>query len=755
MRLTVHLFRFLRFSALCSLLSVAPVMWAQTTEEARHPFALPAQPLADILPKLGQITGDSIIFDARVVADNSAPAVRGTYTLNEALTLVLAETNLTHQRGAGRTVAIRVKTAPSADDATPPTSPQTDAPFQLEPLTVTADGAQRVLVITQTDLETRQATDLEDALSLDPSVTVGGSTGVAQKVFVRNLGEGLLNVTIDGATQSGALFHHVGRLSIEPDLLKQVEVQPGVGNASDGPGALGGAIRFVTKDPEDFLAPGERAGASLKYGYFSNTGGYRASATGFGRANDQWSGLISVVASEHEEIEDGRGNALLGSDTRQEVVLGKVVGNFGNAHTVRASFENLDEKGNKLRRPEWAPGPGNPVFYMEGSRQTATLGYGLKPETSDFLDLQSTLAYTQADLLQIAAFGPYIGDIESWQLDVRNTQSLGRHELVYGIDYRRDEVSAGETTAPRTYAEKGSVAGAFLQAEFELNDRLALNAGARVDLYRLHDQRKQSFKDEGFSPNLGATYKLTPELDVSASAATAFRGPDINDAFRIDISRNDPSLKAEKAYNYELRLNYRKGALQLEGGGYIHRIDDVITNTLPWSSVYLNAGELKTDGFFARVAWHFQNVRLDLQYNHADTTINGQVATRYQYSSLVSRIGDTWVGDIVWQPIDQLDLGLNTRLVEGINGILVPEMISELPNTYINKPGYVTHDFFLRWRPTFSKAVTFNLTVKNAFDKYYLSHGSIENLTSIPGFGAVVGAMEAGRDIRISATVRF
>lgn len=738
----------------CLVLLALAAARAQAPGERSFAFDLPAQPLADALPKVGDITGTSIIFDSRAVAGKRATALQGSFSLPQALDRLLASSGLAHQRGAGRTIAIRPASPAGPASAAEASSPE-EPSIQLAPLLVTADGAQRVLVVTTADLETRQASDLEDALSIDPSVTVGGSTGIAQKIYVRNLGEGLLNVSVDGATQAGALFHHVGRTLIEPDLLKQVEVQPGVGNAADGPGTLGGAIRFVTKDPEDLLRGGEHAGALLKYSHFGNTDGYRASATGFGRADRVWSGMVSVVASEHEEIEDGRGNRLPGSDTRQRVILGKIVGTFGGGNAIRLTFEDLDEQGNKLRRPEWAPGPGNPVFYMEGKRQTATLGYGLRPDAAGWLDAQATFTYTQSELLQVATFGPYVGDIESWQVDLRNTHRFGGHSVVYGIDRRRDEVTAGPRTAPRSYAEIDSVTGAFAQGEFRGGDKLTVNAGARADAYRLRDRQNQRFAHNGFSPNLGATYAFTPGLSLNASVATAYRGPHINDAFRIDIARNDPALAAEKAVNTELRALYRRGALQLEGGGYVHRIDDAITNTLPWSSVYTNAGDLKTDGFFARVSYHLDNVRMDLQFNRADTTIDGQVATRYQYSSLVSRIGNTWVGDVVWRASDQLDLGWNARLVQGVDRILVPETISELPGTYIDKPGYATHDVYLRWRPAFVRALTVTLTVKNAFDKYYLSHGSVENLTRIPGFEAVVGAPEAGRDIRVSASLRF
>jgi hemoglobin/transferrin/lactoferrin receptor protein len=626
---------------------------------------------------------------------------------------------------------------------------------ELAPFNVTAEGALSVLQITSRDLEQRQANNLADTLSLDPTITVGGSTGIAQKIYVRNLGEGLLNISVDGATQSGSLFHHIGRVALEPDLLKQVEVQPGVGNASDGPGTLGGAIRFVTKDPDDLLAPGQRAGALLKYGYFSNTRGYKGSATGFARLNDDWSSLVSVVYSEHEEIEDGDGNRLPGSDTRQQVILGKLTGQFGDGHSLRLSFENLDEEGHKLRRPEWEPSPINPTMFMESHRRTATLGYDVNPSTVDWLNLNSTLSYTDADIRQIGPWGPWNGAIQSLQLTLQNTQDIASHQLLYGFDYREDEVTAGPDGNTADYAEDSSVWGLFIEDKIILTEQLRLNLGARYDSYRLDDQRGQSFDHDGFSPSAALTYQVNDALGITASAATALRGPDINDAFKVDIAVNDPDLDAEKAQNYELRFHYQAEGLLLEAGAYANRIQDVITNTLPWSRVYTNAGDLETDGLFARASYATKTAYFSLQYNHADTTLDGQTATRYQYGSLVSRIGDTWVADITWRPLPELDLGWNGRVVQGLDNISVPVDITGVPGGTIDKPGYAVHDFYARWRPSQVEGVTVVLTVKNAFDKFYRSHGSVEDMTAFPGFGGVVGAAEPGRGIRLSVSLAF
>lgn len=626
---------------------------------------------------------------------------------------------------------------------------------ELEPFNVTSDGARTVLEITRQDLDRRQALDLKDSMSLDPSVTVGGSTPIAQKMYVRDMGEGLLNVSIDGATQSGALFHHIGRITIEPELLKRVAVQPGVGNATDGPGTLGGAVRFISKSPEDLLFPGQQYGGMLKAGYFGNTSGYRVSATGYGRLTDRWSALASIVKSDHGKITDGNGDKIEGSTSDLQSILAKVVGRFDNGQRLSLSFENLDEGGEKLRRPEWGPGPLNPAYYMESSRRTGRIEYNLRPEANDVVNMAARLTYTDGEITQIGPWGPWTGNISSLQALLQNAQVIGRHNITYGLDYRTDDVTAGPPENTSEYQEDNTVLGLFAQGNAVLTDQLFLNAGVRYDDYELTDQLQQDFSHSGFSPNASLTYNVNSEFRIIGNVASALRGPGINDAFKIDAAENDPDLNAERAVNYELRLHYAAKGLQLEAGVFSNTIDDIITNTLPWSSYYTNAGELKSDGFFARIGYTTAKYHLSLQHNRTETTLDGQVATRYQYGSLVSRIGPTWVADAVWRPLPGLDVGWNGRFVESINGISIPVDITGVEGGTIDKPSYMLHDFYARWTPEEFDNVTFVLTIKNAFDEAYRSHASVEDMTAFPDFDGVAGALEPGRDIRVSVMLRF
>ncbi|WP_437418507.1 TonB-dependent receptor plug domain-containing protein [Stutzerimonas chloritidismutans] len=149
-----------------------------------------------------------------------------------------------------------------------PCQAQSSDPLELDGVEVTARHVQEDSVEAE-QLQHFQAADLQDVFESSPEVSVGGGPGVAQKLYLRGFEDTLLIIRIDGASQPGQTFHHTGRIGIEPELLKRAEVQAGTGDATSGPGALGGSIRFVTKDPDDLLREGEQVGALIKGGYFS------------------------------------------------------------------------------------------------------------------------------------------------------------------------------------------------------------------------------------------------------------------------------------------------------------------------------------------------------------------------------------------------------------------------------------------------------------------------------------------------------
>src|SRR3984885_9455175 len=98
------------FVLILSGMIAAPVAYAETT----YSFNLPEQPLADSLRAIGQQTEMNILFEPDAVKNARSPALRGQYTVDEAIRLVLAGTKLEAEHTAGSNVVIKLKSARSS-----------------------------------------------------------------------------------------------------------------------------------------------------------------------------------------------------------------------------------------------------------------------------------------------------------------------------------------------------------------------------------------------------------------------------------------------------------------------------------------------------------------------------------------------------------------------------------------------------------------------------------------------------------------
>ena len=364
-------------------------------------------------------------------------------------------------------------------------------------------GSATNFEVTAEDIAKIQANDLSDIFRLEPSVTVGGGgLGITQLVYIRGFEDTMLNVTVDGAPQTGTLFHHIGRLSIEPELLKSVEVQAGAGEATAGAGAIGGAIRFKTKDANDLLSKEQRFGGMLKVGGGTNDF-YKYSATVYGRINDNWSLLASHVKIDSDSYKDGDGKEIAyeftdaagntvrhTTDTEQELNFIKLSGELSHGQYLSLSYETREEAGSFPSKPNFPISSSNPIFPIETERSTAVFNYGINQ--GKWLNLAVTLYDTEQSLLVNGnrVWHPYQGEISTRGGDIRNTLDLGAHTLTAGVEYRDQRSSAGTKGQPLSAEETGTVLGIYAQNHWDISDTLLLSFGLRYDDYSLNTTHK-------------------------------------------------------------------------------------------------------------------------------------------------------------------------------------------------------------------------------------------------------------------------
>ncbi len=610
-------------------------------------------------------------------------------------------------------------------------------------------------VVNSDDLEKNQASDLSDIFRRESSVSVGGSVKMGQKVYVRNIGEDSLNVSVDGAEQAGAVFHHSGRIAVDPELLKRVEIEAGAGSAAAGPGALGGSVRFTTKDPEDLLKEGQNIGALVKTSYFSNGDNKKASATVFGRSNTGvLSGMLSLVGSDVDNSDDGNGDEIAGTESEKSLGYAKVIAELSDEQSLSLSYENVTEEGKILYKPELIASRRNVPEPTEGNRVTSIVNYALAGQDNDWLDLSLNLYHTEQEQEREFRGTSYDGAVETVGLTLQNKSRIAQHQLVYGINYRDDESRLHDVDfAQSDFQEAGKVKGIYLQDVIELNQQLTVSTGIRFDDYELNDVNAQNITDSGFSPNLSANYELMPGLSISAGYAEALRGPEVKDSFKLSTSSNIPDLQAEKAKNIELGLDFSRSDFNLGLGVYRSVIENPIAGVTPFAKVYENLeDDIKSLGYFVRLDHSWDKLTLAASFNSADTEANGEPVTRYFYSSSAASTGDTLILDLGYQFSENLTAGWATEFVKGIDDIRLVVAGEQLQ---VDKPGYSVHDIYLRWLPLSDDNVTVNFAVKNLFDKQYLSHGSVEDFQGNAGYEGISGSPEAGRDVRLSVAVRF
>jgi len=627
------------------------------------------------------------------------------------------------------------------------------ADSRLEIVQVIAAREPGNLLLNSDQLDRIQASTIEDMFANESSVAVGGGSATAQKIYVRGFEDVMLNVTIDGAQSPGELYHHQGRVQLEPEFVKAIELDAGAGVATNGAGALTGALKVTLKDAFDMLEPGEDWGALVKgTGKFNGDNGEKYTTALYGKLTNNIGFIGGYTHENRNDYDDGNGDVVAPSSYDHARSFAKLNGSF-DRQTFSLTFEDIDDEATTFERPNLTNYRGTFQYSdQQMSRQTAAFNYRYNAE-NDWLDVQTTLYTNQSDFKVQRQNADIIygeGQFDSIGFDLRNSTVIGKQNLTYGIDYRSDELkSAQNATPPFAWGDteqSAEVIGVYLQDNWAITQAINFTAGLRYDDYSFDGDGGISdgvnISDSGISPNIGLSWEVAEGLVLRTAYAQAFRGVTIREAFFSGLYLHDGSLESEEADNLELGISYENGGFFARATVYQQNIDNFIDVEYSGGTVWgywRNVGDAKVEGYEVEVGVNYSDFSASLGVWDAKNTLNGEPLVDGNMG-LGTSIGRTWLAKLDYYADPAFNLGSSVRLVEREEN----DIAADAPD----KKTYIVAKVYANWNPI--EKLTLSVAVNNLFNKFYYDHATYTYTA-----GSYAGYPSLGRELVTSVAYRF
>ena len=603
------------------------------------------------------------------------------------------------------------------------------------------------------DIESKQADHLSDLLRDQPGIDVGGSHALNQSINIRGVTESDLNITIDGVDQSNNVFHHVGNLLINPDIIKAVDLKLGSNSIINS--GLGGGVAFETKDADDLLKDGQKLGARV-YGGYADNDYYTYSGTVYSRLNDHFDMLAYYSAIDRNNPDDGDGVEQVGQEGKMQNVLLKAGFDINDSNRLELSYDYYNDDGDYKLKSNLGAGYShdNLIYPIEYTRESIALNYELSLTNTE---VHSTLYSNEMN------YNPDRRDYGSTN-DEGITNNIGfkvlaetyletasiEHTARYGVEGQQQE-SEKKVNGNRS-GEKESIDSyaVYVEDEVQLTEKLSVTPGVRYDHHAMDaNSSNDTFKETSFA--LAAKYLINDQWTARASATELFQGPSLPGSFLSAPEVINEDLKAETGVNYELGLSFEQQNLAgLDSVGFSvsvfeTNIDDYIDNSTTGKTGLENLGDVQIRGVESSINMRQGEFTSRLTYAHSDskyTSINANATgapTKGQ--ALTNEVGDSFSLNLGYA-IPALDVSLNWT------SMLTLDLHKDVDSD-VAKEGYDVHDLSIQWTPKQIEDLTITAGLENIFDETYASHASYNN--SIKGFTD----FEPGRTVKLTASYLF
>jgi len=771
-----HAVRLAVFSASLASLSGLALMPAQVMAQSQNAYQIAAGPLGAALTQFGVQAGVTISFDTEQARHLTTAGLKGSYSVEDGLSRLLANSGLQAQRQSnGGYVLVANRTDDALElGATQVTANQlgsvTEGTGSYTPGTIATatrlvltprETPQSITVITRQHMDDFGLKSIDDVMRHTPGITV--STYDTERTNYYSRGFSIENFQYDGIPMLRDAQYSAGQTLTDMAIYDRVEVLKGATGLLTGAGGPGGTINLIRKKPSSGFKSSIELGAGSWDNYrsqFDVSGPLTETGNVRGRAVVSYQDKQSFL--DHYSRKTGVLYGILEVDLTPDTLL-TLGADYQNSDPKGSSWTGtrtiFDATGNKLDLPRsFNNGPKWGSWEQYSRTVFATLehsfdnGWVTKGQYNHQINgYDAPLGYISQDSATASSIyaSKYTGDTTSDSLDVYASgpfDLFGReHELVIGQslstshwkgkDYRNNVYFDnsydfynwhGEAIEPlwgapsRISDETTRQTGTYVTGRFSLTEEMHLLLGTRIASYQVTGT-SDTAESGKVVPYAGLTYDLNENLTAYTSYTEIFKP---QTQYR---DRTRTMLEPDEGKNYEFGIKgeFFGGRLNSSLAYFeVHEtnrpVADTVWNSQPGVDYSYVGTQSKTKGYEAEISGELsQGWQLQAGYTHK--------IARDDDGKKVS----------TWEPEDQVSLYTSYKLKGSLDKLTVGGGARwqsagwQTVNNwgYNNRAGrfekftqapYWLVDVMARYQLTENLSATLN--VNNVFDKKYYTN---------------------------------
>ena len=706
--------------------------------------------------------------------------------------------------------------------------------------------AEKVNVISAKQIKLQRPANGADLVGLTPGVRIQKSQGGGGSPVIRGFEGNRLLLVVDGVRMNNAIYrsgHLQNSITINPSNIERVEVIFGSSSVGYGSDALGGVIHYYTRTP---LINSEKKISAQFSSDFSSADYSSINSFSTEVSFKKWASLTSVSHSSFGNIRMGKNrlhgfdkwgltpfysgnsrniynptqlensNPLIQRNTgyNQLDLFQKflfqindksqfiVNTQYSNSSDILRYDKLVETRGENLRFAEWYYGPQKRLLispqykfftnkrFLNSGR--ITFGYQDIVESRNIRNFGSLTREYQREKVKVFSLN---GDFQ-FDLDEKHSFSYGfegTYNKVRSLAYKYDLVidqnkvigRSAILPSPTRYPSAGSTYGSFavfINWVWNFNDKLTLNAGARITSTRLDARWKEYYnintllssvdlRSEALTETIALTYRPSTKKQWNVIISNGFRNPNIDDVGKIRENKGtlvvpNPSLFPEYAYNFEVGftnyLNLPKNYISVRGfttliSRHIGRDNYIIfadittpdVNTILYQGeevetfANINSGDRyllggSIDGYYSftetfSIEGNFSYIRAGKSEKYSPlpsiSPVFGSILLKYQK--------DIWLTTLNFQFSGSKNP--NTYSEGGEDGLEETPLLSETLGLFAGTPAWNDLSFLAQYN--WKENIQFRLGLDNIFDIHYRTFAS--------------GVSAPGRNIKIGVNMSF